>query len=262
MKRFFVFTFTCGLLSTLSGSEAPALKFSDFHQQKPGVFHKITPADLPKPYATQSVDNGPHLVRRPDNVWPQALPGFAVQLYASSLQNPRLLRTAPNGDIFLAESDPGKILVLRGMDAAGKAQSTREFASGLAQPFGIAFYPPGPNPQWMYVANTDSVVRFAYTNGDLKARSKAEVIVPELPGGGRLRGGGHWTRDIVFSPDGNKMFVSVGSHSNVDDPDTHSVEFHRADILEFTPDGKNLRVYAWGIRNPVGIAVNPQTGQL
>ena len=86
--------------------------------------------------------------------------------------------------------------------------------------------------------------------------------IADLPGGGRLRGGGHWTRDLVFSQDGSKLFASVGSHSNVDDPDTHPEEFHRADVLEFTPEGKFVKVYAWGIRNCVGEAINPITGEL
>jgi glucose/arabinose dehydrogenase len=106
------------------------------------------------------------------------------------------------------------------------------------------------------------VVRFPYRNGDLKARGAAETIVPDIPAGGRLTGGGHWTRDIAFSRDGGKMFVSVGSHSNDDDTDNNPVEFHRADILQFNPDGSGGRVYAWGIRNAVGIAVNPSTGEL
>jgi glucose/arabinose dehydrogenase len=235
--------------------------FTDYRQQKPGVVHKISATDLPKPYATQGVDNGPHMVKRPEGAWPQALPGFKVEQFATGLDRPRLLRTAPNGDLFAVESESGKIVVFRGI-TAGKPQSTSEFASGLSQPFGVAFYPLGPNPQYLYVGNTDSVVRFPYSNGDLKARAKPETVVAELPGGGRLRGGGHWTRDIAFSRDGKKMFVSVGSHSNVDDPDTHPVEFQRADILEFSPDGSGLRVYAYGIRNPVGIAVNPATGEL
>jgi glucose/arabinose dehydrogenase len=136
-----------------------------------------------------------------------------------------------------------------------------KFADGLSQPFGIAFYPAGPNPKWVYVGNTDSVVRFPYQNGDLKARGPAEKLA-DLPGGGKLRGGGHWTRDVVFSKDGTKMLVSVGSHSNVDDSDTHPEEFHRADVLEFTPEGKFIKVYASGIRNCVGEAINPITGQL
>jgi glucose/arabinose dehydrogenase len=136
------------------------------------------------------------------------------------------------------------------------------YADGLTQPFGIAFYPPGPNPQYVYVANTGSVVRFAYRNGDLQARGKPETIVPDIPSGGHLTGGGHWTRDIAFSRDGSKMFVSVGSHSNDDDVENNPQEHHRADILEFNPDGRGGRVYASGIRNPVGIAVNPTTSAL
>jgi glucose/arabinose dehydrogenase len=236
--------------------------FSDYRQQKPGVFHKITPADLPAPYATESVDNGPHLVAQPAGAWPQALPGFKVELYASGLKNPRLIRRAPNGDFFVAESEANTVKVFHGIGSDGKAVSSSDFATGLRQPFGIAFYPPGPNPQYVYIGNTDSVVRFPYHSGDTKAAGPAQTIVPDIPGGGRLRGGGHWTRDIAFSQDGKKMFVSVGSHSNVDDPDVTPEEFHRADILEFNPDGTGLKVYAWGIRNPVGIAVNPQTGEL
>ena len=109
----------------------------------------------------------------------------------------------------------------------------------------------------MYVGNTNSVVRFPYHSGDLKASGPAETIIPELPAGG-----GHSTRDIAFSPDGTKLFVSVGSASNVDDPDTHPGEFHRANILEFTPEGKFVKIYAAGIRNPVGIAVNPRRSAL
>ena len=252
-------------LALRSGSEkmlGSQSVFTDYRGQRPGTFHKITPADLPRPYATASVDNGPELVSRPAGAWPQVLPGFKVELYASQLDNPRLIRTAPNGDLFVAESKPGRIKVFRGISKDGKAERVEIFASGLKQPFGIAFYPLGANPKYVFVANTDSVVRFPYQNGDLKARGPREVIVPNLPGGGLLRGGGHWTRDIVFSLDGKKMYVSVGSQSNVDDTDNNPIEHHRADILEANPDGSRLRVYAWGIRNAVGIAVHPQTGEL
>src|SRR6185295_4304108 len=127
-------------------------------------------------------------------------------------------------------------------------------ASGLNRPFGLAFYPNGANPQYLYVGNTDSVVRFPYRSGDLQARGMPEKIVPSLPAGG-----GHWTRDVVFSKDGAKMLVAVGSASNASDG---PAENRRANILEFTPDGKNERVYASGIRNPVGLAVHPQTGEV
>jgi glucose/arabinose dehydrogenase len=244
------------------GVPLPSAPFTDYRGEKPGVVHKITPQDLPKPYATKSVDNGAKLVPRPEGAWPQAPPGFKVEQFAVGLQNPRLIRTAPNGDLFVAESGPGRIRVLRGINGKGQADTMEIFATGLTQPFGIAFYPLGPEPKYVYVANTDSVVRFPYQNGDLKARGPQETVVASLPGGGRLRGGGHWTRDVAFSLDGKKMFVSVGSHSNVDDSDNNEAEFHRADILETTPEGGDVQVYAWGIRNPVGIAVNPQTGEL
>ncbi len=236
--------------------------FADYTKEKPGTRRKITVADLPQPYATEAVDAGPHMGPRPQNAWPQAPTGFKVDLYADGLDNPRLLRTAPNGDTFLAESRMGEVKVFRGIDKNGRAETSEVFASHLKQPFGIAFYPAGANPQWIYIANTDSVVRIPYTNGDLKARSAPQIVVPDLPGGGRLRGGGHWTRDIAFSKDGKKMFVSVGSHSNVDTTDNNPLEFHRADILEFNPDGSGIQVYAYGIRNAVGIAVQPETGDL
>lgn len=235
--------------------------FADATEQVPGLFRKITSADLPPPHATRSVDNGPELVTRPRDAWPKAPPGFKVSLYAEGLDYPRLLRTAPNGDLFLAESRRGEIKVFRGVNKDGNPEQTQVFARGLRQPFGIAFYPPGPDPQWVYVGNTDSVVRFPYRNGDVKARGAAQKIA-DLPGGGHLRGGGHWTRDIAFSKDGKKMYVSVGSYSNNDDPDTNPEEKNRADILEFNPDGSGMRIYAYGLRNAVGIAVSPDTGQL
>ncbi len=246
----------------LAALSAAPVVFTDYREQKPGVVHKITIADLPAPFATKSVDNGPKPIPKPKDAWPQCLPGFRVTQYATGLAEPRLIRKAPNGDLFVAESKSDRIKVFRGLGSNGAAQTTQVFATGLNMPFGIAFYPPGPNPQFIYIGNTGSVVRFPYKNGDLKASGPAQVIVPDIPGGGQLRGGGHWTRDVAFSNDGRRMFVSVGSHSNVDDSDNNPAEFHRANILEFTPEGKGLKVYASGIRNPVGIAVHPQTGEL
>lgn len=231
----------------------------DWTTDKPGLRRRLTVADLPAPFATKSVDNGPKVVDRPEGAMPQVPEGFKVEMFATKLENPRVVRVAPNGDLFVAESRPGQIRLLRDADKDGKPEINEIFATGLQQPFGIAFYPVGPNPQFVYVANTDSVVRFPYRAGATKAGGEAEMIVSNIPGGGRLRGGGHWTRDIAFSKDGKKMFVSVGSKSNVDD---NEAETRRARILEFTPDGKNERDYATGIRNPVGIAVHPTTGDL
>jgi glucose/arabinose dehydrogenase len=243
--------------SVLTGQAA----FTDYTKEAPGIRRKLTVADLPAPYATKSVDSGGDMVKRPDSAWPKAPAGFKVDMYFTGLDQPRLIRTAPNGDLFVALSYQNKIMVFRGVDANGKPKVVSTFAENLSQPFGIAFYPVGPDPQWVYIGNTDSVVRIPYKNGDLKAAGPA-VKLADLPGGGKLRGGGHWTRDIVFSQDGKRMFVSVGSHSNVDDPDTHPEEFHRADVLEFTPEGKFVKVYAYGIRNCVGEAINPITGEL
>lgn len=235
----------------------PRAPFTDFRYESPGAMHKITISDLPQPYATNSAENGPQLVARPENVWPVAPGGFKVELYAAGLDNPRLLRTAPNGDIFLAESDPGRIRVFRGTTSDGKPEQMQVFAEGLKKPYGIAFYPPGPDPQWIYVGDTNEVIRFPYHNGDLKASGPPQHIA-DLPAGG-----GHWTRAVDFSLDGKKMFVAVGSASNVDDPDTHPGEKNRADILACDPANCVLSVYAYGIRNAGGgIAVNPQTGEL
>jgi glucose/arabinose dehydrogenase len=208
------------------------------------------------------VRNSPKLIDRPTGAWPQTLPGFAVELYASGLDNPRLIRTAPNGDLFVAESGPGRIKVFRGMSKDGKLEKVETFATGLKQPFGIAFYPPGPSPRYVYVANTNSVVRFPYRKGDLKVSGAPEKVVSDLPAGGKLFGGGHWTRDIAFSQDGKKLYISVGSFSNVDEVDNNPTEHHRANILEANPDGTGLRVFASGLRNAVGIAVEPKTGEL
>jgi glucose/arabinose dehydrogenase/mono/diheme cytochrome c family protein len=235
----------------------PNAPFTDYRFEKPGTVRKITVQDLPQPFATKSANNGPKVVARPSDAWPQALPGFSVQQYASGLNNPRLIVTAPNGDFFVAESEPGDVKVFRGITADGKPEAVGTFATDLKRPYGIAFYPPGPDPQWVYVGNFDSIVRFPYQNGDLKARGPQQHIV-DVPGHPS-----HWTRSVQFTPDGKKMVVAVGSGSNVDDPDTTPEEKNRADILEFNPDGSEMSIYAYGIRNAGGgIAFNPDTGEL
>jgi len=242
-------------------AETGDVVFYNFHQEGPGKVHKITVSDLPKPFATKSANNPPEPAEKPGDAMLHSLAGFKVNLYASGFDEPRELRAAPNGDVFLAESHKGEIKVLRGISSDGKAQQTSTFATGLHEPFGIAFYPPGSNPEWVYVGNTGSIVRFPYRDGDLKARGAAQTIVAEIfPGAKDAQG--HWTRDVAFSADGKKMYVSVGSGSNIDNPDTHKSEFHRANILEYNPDGSGLRVFAFGIRNPVGLAFEPKTGEL
>ncbi|TMQ06963.1 MAG: sorbosone dehydrogenase family protein [Deltaproteobacteria bacterium] len=239
---------------TLTGQAARG----DWTTDAPGARRKLTPADLPAPYATPSADNGPTIVRRPAGALPRVPDGFVVDVLTGDVRMPRMIRTAPNGDIFVVESAAGRVKVVRGADRDAGPERVSVFATGLRQPFGIAFYPPDA-PKWVYVANTDSVVRFPYAEGDLTARGAAERIIDSISGGGRLRGGGHWTRDVVFSADGSKMYVSVGSRSNVSDDEA---EARRARIFEYTPDGKNERVFATGIRNPVGLAVHPVTHDL
>jgi glucose/arabinose dehydrogenase/cytochrome c2 len=251
---------------------------NDWQRQMPGMQHHFTEADLPAPFATSSAGNGPQVVPPPANAMLSVPQGFAVRKYADGMNNPRLLRVAPNGDIFIAETGPGRLRVMRAADGAESPAENQIFADGLDRPFGVAFYPVGENPQWLYVANNNSVVRFAYHNGDLKAKGAPEIIVPRLT----ESTGGHTTRDVAFSRDGRRMFISVGSGSNVAEgmkkktPEEIRTweaengpgaawdgETHRAEILVTDPDGHQpLRAYATGIRNGVGLAVNEQTGDL
>ncbi len=205
----------------------------------------VDPKRLPKPFATEDVRNGPQLTPRAGAPL-QVAKGFRVETFATGLARPRKITVAPNGDVFVAESYDGRITVLRG----GKRSA---FASGLNQPYGIAFYPPGLSPRFVYIAHTDRVVRYPYRNGDLKARGSGETLL-SLPGGGYNQ---HWTRNVLFSPKGDRMFVTVGSASNAS-PEPAP----RAGILVARPDGKEARTYASGLRNPVGLAFQPGSGRL
>ncbi|MGA3134253.1 MAG: sorbosone dehydrogenase family protein, partial [Terracidiphilus sp.] len=229
---------------TITGQAA----FADWNQQQPGVRRKITLADLPEPKPEEAVNNTPHVIARPSDAWPIAPAGFKVTLYAGGDTTP--MQRADNKEVMtlLADSGAGTIFVLRGVGTDGKAAQIEKFATGLDHPFGIAFYP-SDNPQYVYVGNATTIQRIPYHSGDLDATGAPETIVPDIPGYAQLTGGGHWTRDVVFTKDGQHMLVSVGSGSNVDDADTHPGEFHRADVLEYTPDGKFIEVYAHGIRN-------------
>jgi glucose/arabinose dehydrogenase len=244
--------------------------FGDWRTDAPGVRRRITPADLPAPYATRSTANMSHQEARTEADVPKAPPGFAVEQFATGLNMPRVIRVAPNGDIFVAETGSGSVRVFRPGAGSGPAKG-EIFAAGLQRPYGIAFYPSEENPRFVYVASPDSVVRFPYRSGDMKASGPAEKIA-SLPGGG-----GHWTRDLAFSPDDKTLFVSVGSGSNVAEGASHADqasiaeapigasfgdEGRRADVLAFDPDGRHERVYATGIRNCSGLAVQPGTGAL
>src|SRR5216117_2774218 len=233
----------------------------DWTKDAPGVRRKITIQDLPSPSSNILAINLPRVARRPADAQLRVPSGFKIDLYADGFRDPRFLLAAPNGDIFVVESRANQIKVLRDTNGDGKPDLTETFVErDLNKPFGIAFYPPGDDPQFLYVANTDGLIRFPYRNGDLKARGPAEQLAARLSGGAaRLRSGGHWTRDIIFSPDGKKMYVSIGSRSNDSD---NAAEADRARIFEFDPNGTNRQVYAWGIRNAVGIAFRPGSDEL
>jgi glucose/arabinose dehydrogenase len=264
--------------TVLEGNKA----YGDWRSDAPGVRRHIDVSDLPDPYASRSTAHSPEIVVGSTDARLRVPVGL-VKLFASGLAQPRLMRVAPNGDVFVAESNAGRIRVLRPSEDGDHVTRNEIYASGLRLPFGIAFYPNGNDPEWVYVANTDSVVRFPYRGGDLHSNGKAEIIVPSLPAGS-----GHWTRDIAFSQDNTKMFISVGSASNASETTGHfdiasprqwvpllrgwvkkivvgsssEDETERADVLVFDPRGRDRRVYASGIRNCVGMAIDPITGEL
>ena len=231
----------------LTGREA----LGDWTTDAPGVRRKLTVADLPKPFDTPSAKQpaeGRQAARRGLAQGPRGVQGRGVRHRPD--QPRRVVMTAPNGDIFLAESGPGRVKVLRDADGDGKPEpdrrsSPRSSASPSASP-STRRAPSRPT------STSPTPTRSSASptpNGDTKATAAPETIVAELPGFARLTGGGHWTRDVAFSLDGKRMFVSVGSKSNIDD---NEAETRRADILVFTPEGKDEKIYASGIRNPVG----------
>lgn len=250
--------------SVFSRADEPVLMgqgaMGDFSKDAPGVRRLITLKDLPEPSNINS-NTGQQVVKRPAGAMLRAPEGFKVEEVVSGLRNPRLIRAAPNGDIFVADSQPGRILLLRMKDGQSKPELNEVFATGLRRPFGIAFYPPGDDPRYIYIGDTDEIVRFPYENGQTKAEGKPQHIADLAGGAGQLGGGGHWTRDVIFSPDGKKMYASVGSHSNAfEDPKENNTG--RAAVIEFNPDGSDMELFATGIRNPVTIAFEPKTGEL
>jgi glucose/arabinose dehydrogenase len=206
-------------------------------------------ADLPAPHATPDVDNPCKVVAPSASDRLSLPPGFAIAPYAEGdFELPRWLQLAPNGDVFLADSAAGRLIVLRGLDH-GRAAQRFVFATGLKQPFGLAFA-----PGYLYVGNTNAVVRFAYEAGDTRARGKPEKIA-DLPGRGYHE---HWTRDLLFTPDGSQLLVSIGSSTN----DSAERDPERASIVQMKPDGSARRIFANGLRNPIGLAWYPGTTQL
>jgi glucose/arabinose dehydrogenase len=278
----------CALLLTMAGQAAdPILKgeaaFGDWRDDKPGVKRLLTLPDLP-PVSTPTYAAAV-IAPMPAGARPLVPEGFSAELVASGVADPRAIHIAPNGDLFVAESLFNAVRVYRIPAGAAEPARSEIYADGLREPYGIAFYPPGPNPEWIYIANSDGVVRLRYRNGDLKAVGKPEKIVDGIPWTH------HYARDIVFSPDGKRMFLSVGSGSNValdmfpephlaSLPAPHPVdglkgwirseplgaawdtEETRAAVLSFDPTGKHEQIYATGLRNCQALSIQPKTGQL
>jgi glucose/arabinose dehydrogenase len=250
--------------------------FGDWRQDKPGVRRLLTPQDLPAPMLTPSAANFAGIAPMPSGAKPLVPAGFTVDMIASGVKNPRVVRVAPNGDLFVADSKSNTVRTYRPSAGNGTPIAGDVFASDLYQPYGIAFYPPGDNPEWVYIANSDSLVRVPYRNGDLKASAKPQRIVERIPWVH------HYGRDVVVSPDGKRIFYSVGSGSNValdmfpmplDAPfeewkTSHPLgaawdtEERRADVLSYDPDGRNETIVATGLRNCQGMAVHPTSGRV
>ena len=188
----------CSAFAQETGVLKGEAAFGGWRDDRPGVRRLFAPQDLPKPFATESAGNGAEEVERPENAKPTLPPGFSAELVASGLRNPRVVRVAPNGDIFVADSSTNQIRTYRLAATAGQPAQSEIFAKGLRAPYGIAFYPP-EKPEWVYVANTGSVVRFPYKPGDLEASGPPQAVIKDIPTGG------HWTRDIAFSPDGLRL---------------------------------------------------------
>ena len=198
---------------------------------------------LPEPFATPSVRNTAQVVTKPDSAQLEAPAGFSVSVYADNLQGPRTMLYAPNGDLFVAQSRAGSVIVLRDTNNDGEPDARTVYAQGLNGVFGMAFH-----DGYLYLGRTDSIVRYKYKDGDTQAQGTPEKLV-DLPTGG------HSTRNIAFSRDGKKMYVAVGSASNKSDGE----EPRRAAVNEYNPDGTGQRVFASGLRNPVALTLQPGT---
>ena len=257
--------------TVLTGKDA----YGNWEKDAPGVVRHLVPGDLEAPKPTESVSNSPATIDMPEGAMPKVPDGFKVEMVASGIENPRAIRFAPNGDLFVGNSEAGNVLVYHFEDGAAEPVSSEVFADGLEQPYGVAFYPPGDNPEWVYVAESNGLKRYAYKSGDMKAAGEPETLFDNIDPAH------HWTRDVAFSPDGKTMYYSVGSGSNVGEgtmepepeggvdawASAHPLgaawgeEERRAAVLAFDPDGSNERYFATGLRNCAGMTIQPATGE-
>ena len=211
---------------------------------------------LPPPYATESKTNNSKVIGWPEGKTPKATEGFTVTKFADGFENPRWTYIAPNNDIFVVESgtrtSKNQIIILRDKDKDGKFETREVFLKNLNRPFGMLVL-----NNFFYVANTDGLYRYPYTNAPLKLETQGTKIL-DLPAGGYNN---HWTRNIITNTEGTKIYISVGSGSNVGENGMDK-EVRRAAILEINPDGTGEKIYADGIRNPVGMDWNPTNKEL
>ena len=216
---------------------------------------------LPPPFATPSARNTSKVIGWPKGRTPTAPSGFAVSLFADDLENPRWSYVLPNGDVLVVESiresrnrpeerSGNRIILFRDTNKDGSPDLRETFLTGLNLPFGMLLL-----GHWFYVGNTDGLVRFPYRAGETRIGAKGEKIL-DLPAGG------HFTRHVVADAAGRKLYVSVGSGSNVDENKQDAKDPRRAAILEVNPDGSGMRVFAGGLRNPVGMDWEPKTNIL
>lgn len=229
---------------------APASTLPQIIQTDSPQKYSFDPTKIPAPYHTESARRNSRIIPQPADAKLTVPKGFKVNVFAEGeFKNPRWMVLAPNGDVFLSDAAANSIIVLRDANKDGVAEQRFVFSNKLSQPFGMAFH-----KDWFYVANTDSIVRFKYKSGQTTAEGEPEKLVELTPGGYNQ----HWTRNILFSPDGKKMYVSIGSATNV------SVEADpkRAAISVYNPDGSDHKIFAAGLRNPIGLAWNPKTGEL
>ncbi len=236
--------------------------------------------ELPEPYATESVSNYSNVVGWEEGETPMAPEGFEVTKYADGFENPRWMYVTPNGDVLVAESNSNYsipkqigatiigaggsnnlkksadvITLLRDTNNDGFPDIRKTFLSkneGLNQPFGMLVI-----GNWLYVANTDAVLRYPYKAGQTKITVMGEKIA-DLPDGKVNR---HWTRNIITNEDDSKIYIAVGSGDNIGEKGMEH-EVMRANILVMNPDGSDMEIYASGLRNPVGMDWEPTTKTL
>ena len=260
---------------------AGRLAFGDYNNDEPGVRRVIRIADLPAPTAIAGGGSEPRMSSREPGQRPTVPPGFSVTLFAQGLRLPRMMKVAPDGMVLVPEATNNRIVAIKMPSRPGSMPLTDIWASSLARPYGLDFWPPGPNPTHVLVAETLRVVRLPYQAGQLRSQGQREVVVPTLP-----QGTGNWERDVAITPDGKQIYISVGSSSSIApqmiQPPLGGIEQwdkqwgvgaawgpdeKRGAVLiaDATPpaagEENKIRIFANGLRLCTGLTLHPRTGQ-